>query len=205
MSKPELPDLSGFLNEEGTLQSTYPLQTLCNPERFTSLVKAGKRDTLLEKFHTEKERHIQLEWLSSVLETQEYNDAEGLRDGEDTGQVDEDENPVLYVPTYRPYEEQPILETFEEWQALKTPEYLSNQKFNGFDYKGVQVSLNLINQSGIVDLKVFEDYAKAAGSTIFPFNFKADTPNGTANIPFTDESDFLDFVSEFSTRRVSLF
>jgi hypothetical protein len=54
-------------------------------------------------------------------------------------------------------------------------------------------------------LKVFEDYAKAAGGTIFPFNFKADTPDGNAIIPFTDESDFLDFVNEFSTRRVALF
>ncbi len=205
MSKPELPDLSGFLNEDGEVINTHSLQTLCSPERFNSLVKAGKRDTLLERFHIEKERFIQLEWLSSVLETQEYNDAEELRDGEDTGQVDEDENSILYVPVYRPYEEQPLPETFADWQALKTSEYLSNQKLNGFDYNGVQVSLNLTNQSGIVDLKVFEDYAKAAGGTIFPFNFKADTPDGNAIIPFTDEADFLDFVNEFSTRRVSLF
>jgi len=205
MSKPTIPYLTDFLNDEGVLQSTSPLQTLCSPERFTSLVKAGKRDTLLEKFHTEKERFIQLEWLSSVVITQEYNDAEELREGEDTGQVDEDENAILYVPIYKSYEERPLPETFADWQALKTPEYLSNQKLNGFDYNGVQVSLNLTNQSGIVDLKVFEDYAKAAGGTIFPFNFKADTPDGNAIIPFTDEASFLDFVNEFSTRRVNLF
>ena len=205
MSKPTIPYLTDFLNDEGVLQSTSPLQTLCSPERFTSLVKAGKRDTLLEKFHTEKERFIQLEWLSSVVITQEYNDEEELREGEDTGQVGEDENAVLYVPIYKSYEERPLPETFADWQALKTPEYLSNQKLNGFDYNGVQVSLNLTNQSGIVDLKVFEDYAKVAGGTIFPFNFKADTPDGNAIIPFTDEASFLDLVNDFATRRVNLF
>ena len=205
MSKPTTPDLTDFLNDDDTLKSTSPLQTLTSPERFTSLVKAGKRDVLLEKFHVEKERCVQLEWLASVVTIQEHNDAEELLEGTNTGEVDENEDAILYVPTYEDYLARPSPETFVEWQSLKTPEYLSNQKLNGFDYNGVQVSLNLTNQSGIVDLKVFEDYAQAAGGTIFPFNFKADTPTGTDIIPFTNEAAFLDFVNEFSTRRVSLF
>jgi hypothetical protein len=205
MSKPILPDLADFLNEDSELVSLNSLQTLTSPERFNSLVKAGKNDNLLALFHAEKERFVQLEWLQSVVETQQYNDEQEALEGSDTGKVDEDELPVLYVPVYREYGIRPPTETFSEWQALKTPEYLSNKKLNGFDYNGVQVSLNLTNQSGIVDLKVFEDYAKAAGGTIFPFNFKADTPSGTDIIPFTDETDFLDFVNEFSSRRVSLF
>lgn len=205
MSKPILPDLSDFLNEAGELVSLSPLQTLTSPSRFTSLVKAGKRDSLLVKFHAEKVRYVQLEWMASVVESQKVNDAEELLDGTDTGEVDENEDAILYVPTYQPYDVRPSVETFEEWQALNTPEYASNKKLNGFDYNGVQVSLNLTNQSGIVDLKVFEDYAKAAGGTIFPFNFKADTPDGNAIIPFAVEVDFLDFVNAFSSRRVALF
>ena len=205
MSKPLLPDLTDFLNDDAELVSTSSLQTLTSPERFTSLVKAGKRDTLLEKFHIEKERCVQLEWLASVVTIQEHNDAEELLEGTNTGKVDENEDAILYAPEYQSYPERPLPETFAEWQALKTPEYLSNQKLNGFNYNGVQVSLNLTNQSGIVDLKVFEDYAQAAGGTIFPFNFKADTPTGTDIIAFTDEAAFLDFVNEFSSRRVALF
>jgi hypothetical protein len=205
MSKPELPDLSGFLNEDGEVISTSSLQTLTNPERFCGLVKAGKVDSLLVKFHAEKERFIQLEWLQEVLEIQTYNDEQELIDGTETGLLDVDENPILHEAEYQEYPTQPVAETFEDWQALKTPEYQSNKKLNGFDFNGVQVSLSLENQSGIIDLDYAQKITEAAGGTLFPLNFKTQTPKGFEIIPFATAADFTVFAMAFLPKRAALF
>ena len=205
MSKPELPDLSGFLNEDGEVISTNSLQTLCGPERFCCLVKAGKVDSLLVKFHAEKEQFIQLEWLQEVLEIQAYNDEQEAIDGTETGLFDIDKNPILHEAEYQEYPAQPAPETFEEWQALKTPEYVSNLKLNGFNFNGVKVSLSLENQSGIIDLDYANKIAEAGGGTLFPLNFKTQTPKGFEVIRFETAAEFTVFALAFLPQRAALF
>ena len=203
--KPIKPDLSDFENENGEISCLCKIQTLCHEDRFLSLVESGKNEGVIALMHAEKEERNLFLWVSSVIDISIYNDNEESKEGQETGEVDEDENPILYKPNYKEYPEKPSIQTFEEWKALRVPEYLANLKKTGFDYNGVQVSLSLENQSGIVDLDYAEGIASSTGSTLFPLNFKVQTPSGFDSIRFETHEEFTGFAMQFLPRRKDLF
>ncbi len=205
MPKPNLPDLSHFMDELGQLpDAKHHLQFLSDYDKLEELASQGKPELVLKIKQIDAAKRVQMQWLADTLDIQEHNDSEELRDGESLG-LDENETEQFYEAQYQNYTEMPALETWEEWIVKDDVAQAKYIKEKGIEFKGVNIPLNKINQDGLVATHAFSQVRKAQGGTAFPFNFKAITASGKVFVEITDEAELMLFIDQFSGPRMGVF
>ncbi len=205
MPKPITPDVSMFMDELGQLPNAkHHLQFLSGYDTLEELATQGKPEIVLKVKQIDAAKRVQMQWLADTLDIQEHNDAEELKHGESLG-FDENEIEQFYEAQYQEYTELPALETWEEWLVKDDVAQVEHLKKKGIEFKGVDVSLDQVNQNGIVATYLFSGLIKSQGGSVFPFQFKAITAEGEKFIELVDEGEMMSFIAAFGVPRIGAF
>ncbi len=197
MPKPITPDLADFENGEGVVVRR-PVLT-----RFDDLLRLACKPThVIQIKYKEACTSEQNLWLNEVLDIDEHNAKEEIPVS--LG-LDEEGIEQFKDPDYKEFPPRPEELSWEEWIATEPEEYLQHAKHLGVEFKGVKVTLNQSNQNGFVALKLWSDTVSAAGGTIFPAVFAADTATSVDYITFEDEGEFMSFMLAFAGGRTGHF